>query len=174
MTRRRLLGLGLGALGGACAGCGRLGKGGDSQQLDSEGESAGPDSTYGCSPNNPTGVEPEGPESGWAEQGWVQVDLAEHPELLEVGGQASVQVPEALLQVVLAQPTEGCFIAVWSICTHGACEVAWDDTVHLLVCPCHDSRFAPDGAVVQGPATEALSSFPVIRSGDALWIYRPR
>ncbi len=107
------------------------------------------------------------------DEGWVEVPLAAYPELAEVGGQAAVSAPEALLEVVVAQPTEGCFIAVWRICTHGACDVTWEAEARALICPCHESRFAEDGQVLVGPATEPLASFPATRVLDSVWIYRP-
>jgi cytochrome b6-f complex iron-sulfur subunit len=105
--------------------------------------------------------------------GWWELPLAEHPALAEVGGWEVVSLPEALLEVIVAQPTESCWFATWRICTHGACELSWEAEERQLVCPCHDSRFEEDGAVAQGPATEALRSFPVGRLGQSLWIWRP-
>lgn len=131
------------------------------------------DAETGTSPETGEAPSCDPPVPGTTEQGWVEVPLADHPELLEPGGQAAVSVPSALLQVVVAHVTPGCFIAVWRICTHGACEVTWDPESRDLLCPCHGSRFAEDGAVLLGPATEALDAFPVARVGDSLWIHRP-
>ncbi|WP_433337615.1 FAD-dependent oxidoreductase [Spirillospora sp. CA-294931] len=41
-------------------------------------------------------------------------------------------------------------------CTHLGCLVAFDDVERVWECPCHGSRYAPDGSVLQGPATEPL------------------
>ena len=36
------------------------------------------------------------------------------------------------------------------------CHVHWNSTEQCWDCPCHGSQFAPDGAVLNGPATEPL------------------
>lgn len=53
--------------------------------------------------------------------------------------------------------------AVSASCTHMGCAVAWNEEESSWDCPCHGSRFAPDGAVLHGPAFEPLEpiSLPV-------------
>ncbi|MFF0273915.1 FAD-dependent oxidoreductase [Streptomyces sp. NPDC004330] len=41
-------------------------------------------------------------------------------------------------------------------CTHRGCELGFDETEGTWECPCHGSRFAADGSVLQGPATRPL------------------
>jgi len=74
---------------------------------------------------------------------------------------------------VVMHTAPGCFAAVWHICTHGACEVAYVPGESLLECPCHGSRFGEDGQVLRGPATRPLRAFTAARMGDSVFIHRP-
>jgi glycine/D-amino acid oxidase-like deaminating enzyme/nitrite reductase/ring-hydroxylating ferredoxin subunit len=51
---------------------------------------------------------------------------------------------------------EGKLFAVSPVCTHMKCRVHWNNVEKSWDCPCHGSRFAPDGAVIEGPAIEPL------------------
>jgi glycine/D-amino acid oxidase-like deaminating enzyme/nitrite reductase/ring-hydroxylating ferredoxin subunit len=47
------------------------------------------------------------------------------------------------------------------VCTHLACDVAWNAAERSWDCPCHGSRFSPDGKVINGPATADLRQLPI-------------
>lgn len=62
---------------------------------------------------------------------------------------------------------EGVF-ALTRVCTHLGCIVKSEaDGFH---CPCHGSRFAPDGSVVKGPAPKALAWLAVSRVAPGTYL----
>jgi glycine/D-amino acid oxidase-like deaminating enzyme/nitrite reductase/ring-hydroxylating ferredoxin subunit len=46
--------------------------------------------------------------------------------------------------------------AVSPICPHMGCHVRWNRGETSWDCPCHGSRFTPEGTLIQGPATDDL------------------
>lgn len=56
---------------------------------------------------------------------------------------------------------EGRTWAVSRKCTHLGCRVGYHELGNYLECPCHQSRFTPEGAVVHGPAKVNLTIYPV-------------
>jgi Rieske Fe-S protein len=51
----------------------------------------------------------------------------------------------------------GTLHACSAICTHLGCDVAWNPAEQTWDCPCHGSRFSPEGKVINGPAVTDLA-----------------
>lgn len=58
--------------------------------------------------------------------------------------------------VAVARDRDGTRHVVSAVCTHTYCIVEWNDAECSWDCPCHGSRFEPDGRVLEGPATDDL------------------
>ncbi len=52
--------------------------------------------------------------------------------------------------------TEVGFFAISAVCTHLGCITRWLEDEGTIACPCHGSKFAKDGSLVQGPAPRPL------------------
>jgi glycine/D-amino acid oxidase-like deaminating enzyme/nitrite reductase/ring-hydroxylating ferredoxin subunit len=64
-------------------------------------------------------------------------------------------------KVAVSRDERGELHAVSPVCTHLACDVAWNRAEKSWDCPCHGSRFSPDGKVINGPAVSALAPKPL-------------
>jgi glycine/D-amino acid oxidase-like deaminating enzyme len=60
-------------------------------------------------------------------------------------------------KAAISRDASGELIAVSAACTHMGCTVAWNAAESTWDCPCHGSRFAPDGKVLHGPAVADLA-----------------
>ncbi|MBE2314529.1 FAD-dependent oxidoreductase [Solirubrobacter sp. CPCC 204708] len=56
---------------------------------------------------------------------------------------------------------EGKLYAVSPVCTHLGCQVNFNTAETSWDCPCHGSRYAVDGTVLQGPAVHRLETKPL-------------
>jgi len=62
---------------------------------------------------------------------------------------------------------EAAVLAVSTVCTHKGCDVKWQKSANAFVCPCHDAKFAADGAVLGGPADKPLTKYATkIENGE--------
>ena len=48
-----------------------------------------------------------------------------------------------------------------AVCPHLGCAVGFDPKANNYLCPCHDSRFAIDGAKLTGPSERGLDQLPL-------------
>jgi glycine/D-amino acid oxidase-like deaminating enzyme/nitrite reductase/ring-hydroxylating ferredoxin subunit len=61
-------------------------------------------------------------------------------------------------RVACSRDSQGKLHRVSAICTHMGCVVHWNDAERTWDCPCHGSRFQPDGRVLAGPAEAPLEA----------------
>ncbi len=67
-------------------------------------------------------------------------------EVREIGGE----------KVAVYKNENGQLIKLSPVCTHLGCIVGWNNQENTWDCPCHGSRFNPEGEVIQGPANKKL------------------
>ncbi len=60
-------------------------------------------------------------------------------------------------KVAVYRDKKGNVHALSARCTHMGCTVRWNPAEKTWDCPCHGSRFAPTGEVVNGPAAKPLA-----------------
>jgi Rieske Fe-S protein len=104
-----------------------------------------------------------------ADEGPSQQPSASEPVTVP---RASVPVGGATIssQVIVAQPTEGEFVAFSAVCTHEHCLISRVEA-DTVVCTCHGSAFSSiDGAVVRGPAQRPLDARSVTSDGVNLTV----
>jgi glycine/D-amino acid oxidase-like deaminating enzyme/nitrite reductase/ring-hydroxylating ferredoxin subunit len=77
-------------------------------------------------------------------------------QLADLGpGEADVVEFDGSAVAAYREPS-GALHTVSAVCTHMGCKVSWNPAEASWDCPCHGSRFAPDGTVLHGPALRAL------------------
>jgi glycine/D-amino acid oxidase-like deaminating enzyme/nitrite reductase/ring-hydroxylating ferredoxin subunit len=54
-----------------------------------------------------------------------------------------------------------------AVCSHLGCTVSWNSTEHTWDCPCHGSRFTPDGKLLNGPALGSLEKATLSEPNEA-------
>ena len=81
---------------------------------------------------------------------------AELKALEQVGaGEGRIVEVEGHKHAVYRSP-EGELTVLSPVCPHLKCHVAWNPAETSWDCPCHGSRFGPDGHVIEGPALRPL------------------
>jgi Rieske Fe-S protein len=90
-------------------------------------------------------------------------------ELQSLGAPAVLEVRpgQGEPELLVTQESDGAWRVVSAHCPHKGCIVDWDGSGRKWACPCHGSEFAPDGALLQGPAKEGLKHFSAVVEKDA-------
>jgi Rieske Fe-S protein len=101
-------------------------------------------------------------QGGAVVNGTVVIPAAQVPELDRTGGAIVLRTPCAQQPVLLANTGTG-LVSMQAICPHARCELAWVPEDLEAECPCHGSRFAGDGTVLNGPARVNLVAYPAGR-----------
>lgn len=66
-------------------------------------------------------------------------------------------IREGLKKVAVFRDSDHRLYRLSAACTHVGCIVKWNAFEQCWDCPCHGSHFAPDGAVLNGPALRPLA-----------------
>ncbi len=61
-------------------------------------------------------------------------------------------------RLAVSRAGNGQLLALSPVCPHMGCAVHWNEAETTWDCPCHGSRFAADGAVINGPAARGLTA----------------
>jgi cytochrome b6-f complex iron-sulfur subunit len=68
-------------------------------------------------------------------------------------------------QVYVVRTTDG-FYAVSAVCTHLGCVTQWKAEANMIACPCHGSKFTPEGKKLEGPAPRPLPHYSITLTAD--------
>lgn len=101
---------------------------------------------------------PDFPESAPREDGFTPVGEV---SALNSEGFIASEVNEVSILVIPSPEASDKLIALNSTCPHQGCKVEWKQEDQLFVCPCHSSKFKPDGTVANGPADKPLTAIEV-------------
>lgn len=127
-----------------------------------------------CNPTEPTAPQadnspgsPESPPAAASESadGFTAIATVEQLER-----QGSILDKKSAAQPILIarNPDNQEIAALNPTCTHRGCDVQFDGNAKVLSCPCHGSKFALDGQVLEGPATRPLASYEVKQENGSI------
>ncbi len=89
------------------------------------------------------------------------------PRFITVKGPLPVSGFHSEREFILFDDGKNRPVAVSRTCTHLGCRINYHEDKHYIECPCHQSRFTPEGKRIAGPAEKDLISFDVETQRDA-------
>jgi glycine/D-amino acid oxidase-like deaminating enzyme/nitrite reductase/ring-hydroxylating ferredoxin subunit len=92
--------------------------------------------------------------ASWYLRGWARA-LAKPLTSFETEGTG--QIGRRGVVPTASSTVDGTSASLCAICPHLGAIVTWNDFERSWDCPAHGSRFAPDGSVLEGPATRAMA-----------------
>lgn len=101
----------------------------------------------------------------------LAIPLAKVPALDKVGGAVALSLKGRT--VLFVRTGDAAVSAVNPTCSHKQCTVEYQPAEQLFQCPCHKSRYALDGKVLNGPAPLPLETFPAELAGDKIVVTLP-
>ncbi|MDQ3871043.1 MAG: FAD-dependent oxidoreductase [Chloroflexota bacterium] len=78
------------------------------------------------------------------------------PDIDDLAPGEGAIVRDGLQRVAASRDEAGELTVLSATCTHLYCQVRWNGAERTWDCPCHGSRFATDGKVIEGPAVKDL------------------
>lgn len=86
----------------------------------------------------------------------LRTEVGRSPDDLAPGEAAVLRT--GVHRVAAYRDEAGALHTVSPVCTHMGCTVTWNTAERSWDCPCHGSRFKPDGEVLEGPAVRPLKA----------------
>ena len=93
---------------------------------------------------------------GYFATGHVKGQIHRGTSAAQLGAGESAVVGARSAPRAMYRDDAGQLHCVSALCTHLGCVVSFNGAEKAWECPCHGSRFAPDGTVLQGPANRPL------------------
>lgn len=96
---------------------------------------------------------------------YLDLSQSEYAQLLNIGGFVIVN------NIIVANKDGANYLALTGYCTQHICNLSYQISSHEFICTCNVCRFAEDGSINMGPATQPLTTYLTLRTGNMLRVY---